>query len=394
LLRESGDLYGLKQARYGHHWVNKIIIRKELNMVKPSLRYKKMVAIVLFAFYLGCIAMVAQNSPRTYVAPKTVDTISVDGFMTEPAWQNTQWSQPYIDIEGVKIPSYETRMKLMWDDDNLYIYAELEEPHVWGTLKQKDTVIFYNNDFEIFIDPDGDTHNYYELEINALNTIWDLYLSKPYRNGAHVLDNWDIKGLQSAVQIKGTLNNPKDIDDGWSLEIAIPWSFTKGPTSKAIVPKNEFWRMNFSRVNWDFDLIDGRYSRKKDSNGNHLPEYNWVWSPQGVINMHEPEHWGYVYFSTDTEGVDTVFEIPQDEHIKWYLYELYRDYRGEGNRKGIWKKNKSEFKILPRLILGKSISPRLETNSFGFILRTISPFTGDTLIIHHDGKFERISKGE
>ena len=46
---------------------------------------------------------------------------------------------------------------------------------------QHDAVIFHNNDFEVFIDPDGDTHNYYELEINALNTVWDLFITKPYR---------------------------------------------------------------------------------------------------------------------------------------------------------------------------------------------------------------------
>ncbi|MFT5737753.1 MAG: hypothetical protein ACI9SG_002103 [Maribacter sp.] len=368
------------------------IILKAKHMCKASRRHKKMVAFVLFTLCLGSISIVAQNMPRTYVAYNTTETVTVDGKMTELAWQKAQWSQLFKDIEGEKAATHQTRVKMIWDEDNLYFFAQLNEPQVWATLKQKDTVIFYNNDFEIFIDPDGDTHDYYELEINALNTIWDLYLSKPYRNGSHVLTNWDVKGLQSAVQINGTLNDPKDIDEGWSIEIAIPWSFTKGPVGKTIVPKNEFWRLNFSRVNWDYELTDQRYSRKKDGNGNYLPEYNWVWSPQGVINMHEPEHWGYVYFSVEAVGADTIFEIPQDDHIKWYLYELYRDYRGEGSRKVTWSENESEFTTLPKLILGKSISPRLETNSFGFTIWTISPFTGDKLIIHHDGKFERIAK--
>lgn len=64
---------------------------------------------------------------------------------------------------------------MLWDETYFYIYAEMEEPHVWGTLKERDTVIFYNNDFEVFIDATGDTHNYYELEVNALNTAWDLF---------------------------------------------------------------------------------------------------------------------------------------------------------------------------------------------------------------------------
>lgn len=368
------------------------MILKEKHMRNAALRYKKTVALVLFIVYLGCITMVAQNSPRTFVAHNTSETISIDGSMEEPAWQKAKWSQLFKDIEGEKEATYETKFKMIWDDDNLYFFAELKEPHIWATLKQKDTVIFYNNDFEIFIDPDGDTHDYYELEINALNTIWDLYLSKPYRNDAHVLNNWDIKGLQSAVQINGTLNDPEDIDEGWNLEIAIPWSFTKGPIGKAIVPKNEFWRINFSRVNWDFDLNNETYSRKKDSDGTYLPEYNWVWSPQGIINMHEPEHWGYVYFSTDVVGADTAFEIPQDDYIKWYLYELYRDYRKDEGQEISWKPTGEQFTTTPKSILGESIAPRLEKNSFGFTIWTTSPFTGDKLIIHNDGKFERIAK--
>ncbi len=57
---------------------------------------------------------------------------------------------------------------MLWDDANLYFATELEEPHVWGTLVERDAVIFYDNDFEIFIDPDGDSHHYYELEPREL----------------------------------------------------------------------------------------------------------------------------------------------------------------------------------------------------------------------------------
>jgi len=363
-------------------------------MYTDFISYKQVLALALFTLYFGCISSRAQNIPRTYTAHSTSETITVDGKPNEPAWQKAQWSQLFIDIEGKKVPNYETRMKMIWDADNLYIFTELKEPHVWATLKQKDTVIFYNNDFEVFIDPDGDTHDYYELEINALNTIWDLYLSKPYRNGGHVLNNWDIKGLRSAVHINGTLNNPKDIDEDWGLEIAIPWSFTTGPVGAATVPKNKFWRINFSRVNWDFDLIDGRYSRKKDADGNYLKEYNWVWSPQGVVNMHEPEHWGYVYFSTDATDANTDFEIPQDDYIKWYLYELYRDYRDADKRKSVWKQEGDTYTTKPKSILGKVVSPIVETNSFGFHLWATSPFTGNKLMIHTDGKFESIGQEE
>ncbi|GAL81870.1 hypothetical protein JCM19274_2854 [Algibacter lectus] len=156
--------------------------------------------------------------------------------------------------------------------------------------------LFHNNDFEIFVDPTGDTHNYYELEINALNTAWDLFVSKPYRNNNVVLNDWNITGLKSAVKVNGTINNPNDIDKGWVLEIAIPWAAYKTGYFHKNVPTDQFWRVNFSRVNWDHQITNGKYERKKDANGKLLHEYNWVWSSMGVINMHEPKNGLMFYF--------------------------------------------------------------------------------------------------
>ena len=331
----------------------------------------------------------AQNIPKTYVAHSTTESIHIDGIASETSWKNVSWSSDFIDIEGSKKPLYRTRMKMIWDAEYLYFYAQMEEPHVWATLKQRDTIIFYNNDFEIFIDPDGDTHNYMEFEMNALNTVWDLFLTKPYRNGGKVLNGWDIQGLKSAVHINGTLNNPTDKDTNWSVEIAIPWSVLNeaAPTSK--LPVNHFWRINFSRVNWDYDLTEGGYARKKDSKGKPLPEYNWVWSPQGVINMHEPEHWGYVYFSDASVSEDIIFEIPKDEHIKWKLYEKYRELLvANDNFDSIIKKISDSTSE----ILGEPLKLTIEQHLTGWTIWTVSPFTGKIMLIDEDGKFNSYEK--
>ena len=112
---------------------------------------------------------------------------------------------------------------MLWDDTYFYIAALLEEPHVWGTLVKHDSVIFQDNDFEIFIDPDGDNHEYYEFEINALNTEWDLLLKKAYRDGGPAINEWEVPGLRTAVHVTGTLNKLTDTDTSWSVEFAIPW---------------------------------------------------------------------------------------------------------------------------------------------------------------------------
>ena len=103
---------------------------------------------------------------------------------------------------------------MLWDDPCFYIAADLEEPHVWATMEQRDAKIYNDNDFEVFIDPDGDTHLYYEFEINAAGTEWDLLLIKPYRDGAPFVSGWDMAGLRTAVHVWGTINEPHDEDQG------------------------------------------------------------------------------------------------------------------------------------------------------------------------------------
>ena len=55
--------------------------------------------------------------------------------------------------------------------------------------------------------------------------------------------------------------------------------------------------MNCSRVEWRHQVVDGKYRKVP-----RTKEDNWVWSPQGVIDMHRPEKWGVVQFSTDKPG--------------------------------------------------------------------------------------------
>ena len=111
---------------------------------------------------------------------------------------------------------------MLWDDDYLYIGAVLEEEDIKARLTRRDTIIYYDNDFEVFIDPDSDGHNYFEIETNARGVIFDLMLDKPYRSGGNFMVQWDCPGMQMAVHCEGTLNKPKDKDKYWSVEMAIP----------------------------------------------------------------------------------------------------------------------------------------------------------------------------
>ena len=153
-------------------------------------------------------------------------------------------------------------------------------------------VIFHEHDFEVFVDPDGDGLHYFEFEINARNTGWDLYLDKPYKDKGKADNGWEIPGLRTAVALRGTLHDPRDRDGGWTVEMAFPWTaFNRGPRPAVAPRPGESWRMNFSRVEWQLRVRDGRYEKVPGTKEN-----NWVWSPQGFINMHVPEKWGTVRF--------------------------------------------------------------------------------------------------
>ncbi|MBV6655687.1 MAG: carbohydrate-binding family 9-like protein, partial [Mameliella sp.] len=268
-----------------------------------------------------------QFNPKQYVCHYVDSPLSIDGKLDEKAWKQAPSTSSFIDIEGTirPMPYFDTKAKMLWDSSYFYIAAELEEPHLWGTCDEKDMVIFYENDFEVFIDPDGDSHHYYELEINALGTIWDLILTRPYRDGGQPIDAWDIQGLKSGVHLNGTLNEPGDKDKGWTIELAFPWSVMEELAPHPGPPHpDEIWRVNFSRVQWRTEPGGQHYQKQIDpATGKPFPEHNWVWSPQGAIAMHQPETWGLVQFTNQRVGKRTRFKEQANlEAIRWQLRQI------------------------------------------------------------------------
>lgn len=306
-------------------------------------------------------------SPEQYLCIKTTGPVIIDGDLGDDAWQKAPWSSPFVDIEGElqPLPEYDTRVKMAWDNNYLYIAAELTGPHIWARLTMHDTVIYHDDDFEVFIDPDGDTHNYYEFEINALNTGWDLLLTKPYRDGGQAIDSWEIPGLLKAVKIYGTLNDPADHDDKWCVELALPWEVLREyNTSQKIPERGDQWRINFSRVHWPVAVEGNRYIKMKDSTGNRLPANNRVWSPQGVIAMHQPETWGYVQFAENQN--DTFSEHP-DEKVKWALRQLYYRQRAYFNENKTFTANPASLRLHEVTITASSFEPEIILIPTGFI---------------------------
>jgi hypothetical protein len=139
------------------------------------------------------------------------------------------------------------------------------------------------------------------------------------------------------------------------------------------------WRINFSRVEWDTDIVGGKYRKVPNR-----PEHNWVWSPQGVIDMHRPERWGYVQFSTAKPGT-AAFRPDPTAPARDLLHRVYyaqRDYR---------KAHGSFARSLAELgLTGLAGEPRIETTANGFEaslpLPTAAGAKPRRMVITHDAR--------
>jgi hypothetical protein len=255
-----------------------------------------------------------------YTAYRVSEPIRIDGSLDEPAWKAVPRSPRFIDILSGKPTLYETRAAVLWDELNLYVAYWLEEPNVQATFTNHNSPIYYNNDAELFI---AGQDTYYEFEINALNTVYEVFfiweaayerggyaeapefkrsnpLVKPF-NGVGFTTHprgprlgswaWTFPGMKTAVHVDGTLNNDKDRDRGWSVELAFPWAGMKWlakADGRALPPREgDVWRIDFSRFN--------QYKAPEpaqDSGG-------WFWSRHGVWDSHIPECFPFIHFSTN-----------------------------------------------------------------------------------------------
>lgn len=253
-----------------------------------------------------------------YTAYQTGSRITVDGKLDELAWQRAPRSSRFRDLITGDSTMYDTRVSVLWDQDFLYVGYWIEEPDLQATLTERDAPIYTNNDVELFI---AGKNAYYEFEVNSYNTIYEVFFiweseyesagfnemaafdrTQPgvrtfkgvgYKNHprGHRIGywNWDFEGLQHAVYLSGTINDDSDQDQGWTVELAIPWSGMKAlvmGSNYRLPPENQdVWRMDFSRFNQYKDTPPS-----DDSGG-------WAWSPHGVWDSHVPECFTFIHFS-------------------------------------------------------------------------------------------------
>jgi hypothetical protein len=264
-----------------------------------------------------------QEAIPVYTALRVAVPPSIDGKLDDACWQRAPKSPRFADLVNGSRAIHDTRAAVLWDDENLYVGFWIEEPFVTASLTERDSLIYENNDVELFV---AGQDGYYEFEINALGTIYEVFFVweeayeragydkrpeydrqaegvRPF-NGVGFTEhprgprigywNLDFEGLRSAVFVDGTLNDNTDRDRGWRVELALPWrgfEALAAPDGRSLPPRDgDIWRMDFSRFN--------QYKAAPpavDSGG-------WTWSPHGVWDSHVPELFAQIQFSTRRVG--------------------------------------------------------------------------------------------
>ncbi len=257
-------------------------------------------------------------------AHRTAYTSAVDGDITTPMWAEATWSSRFVDMVTGTAGMYDTRVAVVWDDTFLSIAFDIEEPFVAATQTERDSIVFLDNDVEVFIDG-GDC--YYEIEVNAANTVYEVFFvwrdahmpdsrfdaaqfdvhapdvytfagdydrhGASFWKGTHprgarwAFTGFDMPGLRTGVRIEGTLNDDSDIDRGWSAEISIPWtSLSLLAASRSVPPQpGDEWVMFL-----------GRFQRLIASGTEVLPHPAMALNSHGVYDTHLPERWSRIRF--------------------------------------------------------------------------------------------------
>lgn len=265
------------------------------------------------------------EKPIDYICQRVSEPITIDGNLEKPVWQQAQKSPRFVDMVTGHPGFFNTQAAALWDEKNLYFAFWAEEPFVTASLTERDSLIFLDNDLELFIDG-GDC--YYELEVNAFNTIYEVFFiwKDAYKKGGKfdvpefdvhhekamtfagdydrtgdtfwkgrhprglrwAFLNYDMPGLKTAVKIDGKINDPYTLDKGWNLEISIPWQSLKWLANGRALPpvEGDIWKIFF-----------GRFQKLPASGQEVTPHPAWVWSKHGVYDTHLPECFTSVQFS-------------------------------------------------------------------------------------------------
>jgi uncharacterized repeat protein (TIGR03806 family) len=181
--------------------------------------------------------------------------IEIDGKLDEPAWKTAQridhFYQPWLGAKS-RTARTATRARLLWDREWLYFAAEMDDADLYADLKKNNEMLWNNDVFELFFKPADDKPGYYEFQVNPTGATLSMFLPRRGSGGyQRYIAESDFR-IQAKVSLRGTLNNWRDRDQGWTVEGKIAWTdFLR--TGGRPAP-NEKWKFALCRYDYSVDF--------------------------------------------------------------------------------------------------------------------------------------------
>jgi hypothetical protein len=178
--------------------------------------------------------------------------ITLDGMLDEAAWKNALVLSDFSTYWLGQKAKTATKARLLWDNDNLYFAAEMEDADLYADVKDYNGITWENDVFELFFKPSPRKLAYYEFQVTPLNTHLEMFFPSRGAGGYRRFSRVPPLGMKSAVKLDGTLNKWQDRDRGWTVEGRIPWSaFAKAGGR----PKSgDRWRFALCRYDYSVDF--------------------------------------------------------------------------------------------------------------------------------------------
>jgi len=244
----------------------------------------KIFIILSLALILNCAVTYSQHIEQ-YTVNKINSIITIDGKLDENVWDSAEPTRDFVILgDNQNAAKSKAWAKMLWDENNLYVAFYCQDTKIWATYEDRDDPLYREDVVEVYIDPDADGKNYLEIEVNPLNTIFDLWLTKPWSDGGQGNTGWTMADLSTAISVAGTISDNADSDTAWICEMAMPFSEMKFAANSMNYPplENDRWRFNLYR----FDRAS-----TNDPNGEATG-----WS-QTTGGQHEPDRFGSILFN-------------------------------------------------------------------------------------------------
>ena len=143
---------------------------------------------------------------------------TIDGVVDEAMWErdrttlvDSRHGEPWEGNAGFVV--------MAWDQEFLYAAASFVDRDVWSTMRDHDDPLWKEEVFELFVFGSAPATRYLELQVSPRGVTFDAKFAA-HRKGEPA---WD-SAWRTAVDLRGTLDNRKDRDKGWSVEVAVPWT--------------------------------------------------------------------------------------------------------------------------------------------------------------------------